>query len=444
MCISPITLRNPNYESSSRGFYRPRYFSVPCGHCPDCARKKQNDYYVRAVFQSASCESGRAMFVTLTYNDEFLPRICPVDVESGEITLTDRSSVAPCDVTNFFKRLRFYLNGENRKISYMGCTEYGGLKGRPHMHFLIFGLDPTNRHDCWLVHRAWSELTRTGNRYADSISKSYGYVYIDPKPAGFGAFKYIAKYMVKPWNVSKNKVLNPRFEEVESGLITKPRTYVSKKFGSSAALSLRSLMKEIAMLDEKALTPFFRDVLSPVTPIDVYRLTDTELFRAMFRIYDRYSFQIEDKQGLLRTYAVPARTGVHFVRYALEHGCTTAQIRLFRLMRNICADIDKTIADCNSYCIFAGETTNLTTYDRTNIKDFFTSHSGVLDKRALDSMYQKLGESEFTRFLEVLATCRKDAEKALLSDHSEAYRPEVTALVLPEEFTLKLPTHEAR
>ena len=63
-----------------------RYTIVPCGKCIECLKKRQNDLACRcereAVFR------GSMHFVTLTYEDAFLPFACRLqvlDIESGEI-----------------------------------------------------------------------------------------------------------------------------------------------------------------------------------------------------------------------------------------------------------------------------------------------------------------------------------------------------------------------
>lgn len=91
------------------------------------------------------------MFVTLTYNEEHVPK---------------DYSLHKKDPVGFFKRLRSYLSysNDNRQIKYYCCGEYGDEKdptrphknhGRPHYHAIIFGLSPFNENDCKLVIEAW-------------------------------------------------------------------------------------------------------------------------------------------------------------------------------------------------------------------------------------------------------------------------------------------------
>ena len=67
-----------------------------------------------------------AVFGTLTYDDENLPR-----TEEGHLT------VRIDDGSAFIKRLR---KNSGRKLRYFISSEYGDKTGRPHLHFIIFGL----------------------------------------------------------------------------------------------------------------------------------------------------------------------------------------------------------------------------------------------------------------------------------------------------------------
>lgn len=91
-----------------------------------------------------------AMFVTLTYDEEHVPK---------DFSLHKK------DPVGFFKRLRSYLAyNSDRVIKYYCCGEYGGKKdstrpekkhGRPHYHAIIFGLNPLDENDRKLVVEAW-------------------------------------------------------------------------------------------------------------------------------------------------------------------------------------------------------------------------------------------------------------------------------------------------
>lgn len=101
---------------------------VPCGHCIGCRLDHSRKWANRMALEKETYE--KAMFVTLTYDNEHLP-VCYTynDVEFG--TLVKK------DVQDFLKRLRRKLD---KHISYYLSGEYGDHTERPHYHAIIFGL----------------------------------------------------------------------------------------------------------------------------------------------------------------------------------------------------------------------------------------------------------------------------------------------------------------
>lgn len=104
---------------------------VPCGKCLGCLKKKQSDLAIRVSeeMDHSSC----AVFLTLTYSDEHVPKA--FDPETGEMRLTLKRS----DFQNWMKLLREYLHrdGFDRKVSMFCCGEYGSRTFRPHFHCVL-------------------------------------------------------------------------------------------------------------------------------------------------------------------------------------------------------------------------------------------------------------------------------------------------------------------
>jgi len=67
MCYNPITIKTPQ-----------GYQKVPCGHCLECLRKYQNDWSNR-MNEEMKANDGKAVFFTLTYNEESVPKNYLVD-----------------------------------------------------------------------------------------------------------------------------------------------------------------------------------------------------------------------------------------------------------------------------------------------------------------------------------------------------------------------------
>lgn len=67
--------------------YSGALMQVPCGHCINCLKKRQNDFSIR-LYREAE-RRGSMFFVTLTYDDNTVPlacRIVSINKETGELT----------------------------------------------------------------------------------------------------------------------------------------------------------------------------------------------------------------------------------------------------------------------------------------------------------------------------------------------------------------------
>lgn len=111
-----------------------------CGQCLPCRITKAMNWSARIMLE-ASCYDENA-FVTLTYNDSFLP---------------DHDSLDPADLTNYIKRLR--RNLEPKTIRYFAVGEYGDEHNRPHYHLCLFDCGPV---DYKAIAKAWTEKTAEG------------------------------------------------------------------------------------------------------------------------------------------------------------------------------------------------------------------------------------------------------------------------------------------
>lgn len=104
---------------------------LPCGQCVGCRLERSRQWAVRCVHEASLHQHN--VFVTLTYNDENVPWS-----ETGEQTLVKR------DHQLFMKRLRKAF--PDKKIRFFMCGEYGEETNRPHYHYIIFGLDFSDKY----------------------------------------------------------------------------------------------------------------------------------------------------------------------------------------------------------------------------------------------------------------------------------------------------------
>lgn len=142
----------------------PQGLEVPCGQCMPCRIARREEWTIRLLHESLFWDS--SIFVTLTYNDENLPKNC---------------SLCPNDLTKFFKKLRKRIG--DRKIKYFACGDYGGRFDRPHYHMIIFGLDFLNYNDRDIIKQCWNKCDW------DMLGKSpFG-------DAGPQSIRYVCKYI---------------------------------------------------------------------------------------------------------------------------------------------------------------------------------------------------------------------------------------------------------
>lgn len=173
-CYTPIeiTPKIKNYNGKSQKSDSPNTITVPCGQCIGCRFNRAEGWATRMMHEASLHEHNS--FITLTYSDDNLP----LD-----------GSLAPDDVTKFFKRLRKQLGG--KKILYYYCGEYGENFSRPHYHIALFGYDfSTDR----LPHRE----TKSGSVYrSPTLEKLWPYGFSEIGTLTYDSARYVAGYIQK-------------------------------------------------------------------------------------------------------------------------------------------------------------------------------------------------------------------------------------------------------
>ncbi len=96
-----------------------------CGQCMHCRINKSREWTHRILLEASTSKD--ACFVTLTYQDDYLPK--------------DKNVSKP-DVQKYIKRLRRKI--EPNKIKYFAVGEYGDVTFRPHYHIVLFNLGIKN------------------------------------------------------------------------------------------------------------------------------------------------------------------------------------------------------------------------------------------------------------------------------------------------------------
>lgn len=147
MCMAPIMIDNPNYNSPVRDpVYhiihptKSKKIAVPCGRCASCIHLKQV-YLIQRVQMEAINHD--LFYGTLTYNQESLPI-----AEIGDFRF------AYPDFSDWQKMIKMVRKDYDFTFKYMLVTEYGGKKHRPHFHFIL-------------------SFPKSGNSMAEKVSKAY-------------------------------------------------------------------------------------------------------------------------------------------------------------------------------------------------------------------------------------------------------------------------------
>lgn len=148
---------------------------LPCGKCLSCQIDKSKEWAVRG-FHESQCHLENS-FVTLTYNDENLPK---------------NGTLLKSDLTNFIKRLRYYI--QPLKVKFLAAGEYGSENNshRPHYHLCIFGYDPRDK------------IYKFTNKYGDPVYTSKFILkawqnkgHITVASLNYRTVAYTARYTVK-------------------------------------------------------------------------------------------------------------------------------------------------------------------------------------------------------------------------------------------------------
>lgn len=237
-CTNPSTIRNPKYDFGRTD--QPQGLLVPCGKCMACRIARTREWTVRMMNENTCHE--QSVYVTLTYNDEFLPK---------NLSLSKREAQL------FLKRLRKSI--EPLKIKYYLCGEYGEEYSRPHYHAIIFGLGIESEE---IIKNAWPfGFIKLGYVEHDSIQYVSGYiqkkfsgklgleVYGDRLPP----FHLQSKGLGKEWAIRNQRQLEQQLTVTSGGVaMGLPRYYKKILNIDSEKTKVAALEKEKAF-EERAL-----------------------------------------------------------------------------------------------------------------------------------------------------------------------------------------------
>lgn len=188
-------------------------FKVPCGQCIGCKLEKSRQWAIRCMHEASLYEENT--FITLTYNDAFLPTYNDLDYT---------------DFQKFMKRLRKRFS--KRKIRFFMCGEYGEQGRRPHYHACLFNVGFDDK--------VYLKTTGSGSKlytskkldslWSDNHGNSMGFTTLGD--VTFESAAYVARYVMKKGTSAvKNIYEYVDYETGEVGQCEKEFTRMSLKNG---------------------------------------------------------------------------------------------------------------------------------------------------------------------------------------------------------------------
>lgn len=244
---------------------------IPCGQCFECKTLKAKEWAFRAMKEASKYENN--IMLTLTYDDDHLPKSRVVDTETGEVYSTLRKE----DTVKFLKRLRKKF-GDG--IRFMDCGEYGSddeyitwkgelKKGtsRPHYHIILFNFAPKD-----LQFYKWSKAEWSKEKFplfkSKDMEKLWPYGFVDCNEVTKETCEYVARYTTKklygdygveeydnkgrerPFlNMSRSPGIGfDYFEENKNKFLDEQPMYLPSKKGLTQINSIRYYDKQIEKL----------------------------------------------------------------------------------------------------------------------------------------------------------------------------------------------------
>jgi len=157
-------------------FVRDSVLTVPCGVCMGCRLERSRQWATRCMHEASLYEDN--CFITLTYNDENLPKDGSLDKKHFQ---------------SFMKRLRSCY--ADTKIRFYGCGEYGDNFHRPHYHACLFNFDFPDK-------LLWKRSGVDPLYTSDSLERLWGMGFCTIGTLTFDSAAYVARYCTKKVNGS--------------------------------------------------------------------------------------------------------------------------------------------------------------------------------------------------------------------------------------------------
>lgn len=170
--------------------------AFPCGRCEPCSFNRKRMWKHRIMLESL-CHKHNS-FVTLTYNDESLPR------DEGIPVLRTKH------MQDWLKRLRERIDF---KIRYYGVGEYGDKSDRPHYHILLFGFPTCVRSRTLRKALSSEPIAADCCDICRLVHSTWGFGNVDLGTVTSDSAAYVADYTIKRMTAFDDVRLNGRTPE---------------------------------------------------------------------------------------------------------------------------------------------------------------------------------------------------------------------------------------
>lgn len=191
-------------ENDLEDLKKGRIITIPCGKCIGCRLDYARHWADRLILEYKA--NPKAVFVTLTYNNDHLP----VREKEGVYY----STLVKKHVSRFIKNLRSRKEFKDTAVRFFASGEYGEKLHRCHYHLIIFGFDLDYLKEVSeLIYRGHNELKQiywqcplldsiwTSPRL-EKVDGEWKYVYeplgfVQVSETSYETMSYVARYSLK-------------------------------------------------------------------------------------------------------------------------------------------------------------------------------------------------------------------------------------------------------
>jgi hypothetical protein len=188
-----------NYVFKKPENYQGEHQEVPCNTCVSCLLDRSKEWATRAVHEAQMHPLN--CFITLTYRNEDLPENGSLDIEDHKKFIKRLKKHLAWRVTCIGDK---YTRGKNkgksrykdltyRPIKYLMSGEYGSEQNtfRPHLHYCIFGWEPTDKK--------FFKYNKRGDPIyiSETLAKIWNKGYVTVEELNYNTAAYVARYTLK-------------------------------------------------------------------------------------------------------------------------------------------------------------------------------------------------------------------------------------------------------